>query len=172
MPNANETFLEKCIFSLRLPREPAAGDEIALKLTMKENAKRFSLNLCLARSDDECHPQTEPEQIAYHLGWKFPDADGDDDGKRCEMIQCSKNCTWNEPLVVGDDWIGSQQVTVIVRFHTEMMKVFIEDTQHPPDYEYEHQFPIEEIRSFELWDDVERVEELTLRFGGGYKNGH
>ncbi|XP_058825633.1 galectin-4-like [Topomyia yanbarensis] len=164
MTDLNGTFLEKCFFSLQLPKEPAVGDEIVLKGVLKEDARRFSVNLCLARTEGN-HPQAEPDRIAYHLGWKFCE-----DG--CEVMQCSKNSLWSDMQVCSDVWFNERKISVIFRFHADTVKVFIDHTQQPPEYEYEHQFPIEEIQSFELWDDFERVEEITLRFSKGCANGY
>ncbi|XP_058448238.1 uncharacterized protein LOC131428353 [Malaya genurostris] len=164
MTDANGMFLEKCFFSLQLPKEPAVGDEIVLKGVLKDDAKRCSVNLCLARTEGN-HPQAEPERIAYHLGWRFYE-------NGCEVLQCSKNSIWSDTQFGSDDWISGRNISIIIRFHTDTVKVFIDHTQQPPEYEYEHQFPIEEVHSFELWDDFDRVDEVTLKYSNRCANGY
>lgn len=150
--------LGDCGFSLRLPKAPRYGDEIAIKGVLRNDAERFSINLCLDRSDD-CEPNAEPEWIAYHFGVDFSEG-----GDICKVTQCSKNVNWIDPLIVEDDAFNGRTLNIIVRLDEESIKVFHEDTQHAPDYEYSHQFPIEKIRIIELRDGIDRVEEIRLKY--------
>lgn len=119
---------------------------------------RFSINLCLDRPDS-CDPNAVPEWIAYHFGLDFSEG-----GDSCKVAQCSKNVGWIEPLIVEDDAFNGRTVNIIVRLDEDSIKVFHEDTQHAPDYEFGHQFPIEQICIIELRDGIDRVEEIRLKY--------
>lgn len=152
------TTLGECGFSFRLPKQPKYGDEIAIKGVLRNDAERFSINLCLDRPDG-CDPNDEPEWIAYHFGLDFTEGDGN-----CRVTQCSKNVNWNSPLFADGEVFNGRTVNVILRLEEESIKVFYEDTQHVADYEYSHQLPIEQIRTIELRDGIAQVEEIRLKF--------
>lgn len=150
--------LGDCGFSFRLPKAPSHGDEIAIKGVLRNDTKRFSINLCLDRPEG-CDPDSEPEYIAYHLGLDFSDGSG-----VCRVTQSSRNVDWIEPLICIDEAFNARTVNVVLRLDEESIKVFHEDTQHAPDYEYNYQLPIGQIRTIELRDGDVQVEEIRLKF--------
>ncbi|KAL1391601.1 hypothetical protein pipiens_012275 [Culex pipiens pipiens] len=82
-----------------------------------------------------CFP--DPAQIVYHFGMHL-------DGRGHS----------------GD----TPNFTLIFRFGFDEIKAFLDHTQQQPQFELEHRYPIEQIHYVELWDDIARVEEITLRY--------
>lgn len=142
-----------------LPLKPNYGDEVLLRAKLKSNAKRFSVNFCLPRPDHITDEQTPPF-IAYHFRTDFYE-----DGN-ASVVHNWKNCTWQDSVEDQNYWMYdlNEKFTLIFRFHEECIKVFAEDTQHTPDYEFEHKFPMESIKIIELWDDLEYVEEIAFKY--------
>lgn len=147
-------------FRAYLPTKPKSGDEILLRAKLKDDAARFSVNFCLSRPEgiSECH---SPPHIAYHFRTDFFD------NEESVTIHNWKNGGfWQAEIEEPNNWISDRSAVfcLIFRFHEEYIKVFAEDTQHTPDYEFEHQYPMEAIKMIELWDDFEYVEELTFKY--------
>lgn len=83
------------------------------------------------------------------------------------VVQCSRNDTWDEEHWSEWEWEHSGDTpnfTLIFRFGFEEIKAFLDHTQQQPQFELEHRYPIEQIHYVELWDDIARVEEITLRY--------
>ncbi|XP_055608536.1 32 kDa beta-galactoside-binding lectin lec-3-like [Uranotaenia lowii] len=146
-------------FRAQLPRKPAAGDEIVIRGKLKHNARWFSVNFCLPRPPHVPDDQTPPF-IAYHFKTIFHD-----DGSSA-VIHNYKNEVWQAESVEQNYWMmdRNEKFTLIFRFHDEVFKVFAEDTQHTPDYEFTHQIPFDMVEQIELWDDIEFVEEIAFRY--------
>uniref|UniRef100_A0A8D8H4D7 Galectin n=1 Tax=Culex pipiens TaxID=7175 RepID=A0A8D8H4D7_CULPI len=149
MPETNTTLeMQKCVFALKLPRKPTIGDEIIVKGVLCDDAQRFSVNFCFP----------DPAQIVYHFGMHL-------DGRG--VVQCSRNDTWDEEHWSEWEWQHSGDTpnfTLIFRFGFDEIKAFLDHTQQQPQFELEHRYPIEQIHYVELWDDIARVEEITLRY--------
>ncbi|XP_055638281.1 uncharacterized protein LOC129776582 [Toxorhynchites rutilus septentrionalis] len=172
-------------FTALFPKEPQIGDEVIIKGRLKPDARLFSINFvlpfpaqvhngCTCESvtseedvDHQCtcthHPakaRGSSPYIAYHFKTVFHD-----DGSSY-VAQNWKNIVWQPEERSANFWLDDRndRFTLIFRFHYETIKVFVEDTHHTPDYEFEYQMPIDRIRTVELWNDVELVEELTFRF--------
>lgn len=147
-------------FRAYLPKKPKSGDEILLRAKLKNDATRFSVNFCLSRPEGISECQTPP-YIAYHFRTDFFD-----DGESVTIHNWKNAGIWQVQTDDTNVWITDRSALflLIFRFHEECIKVFAEDTQHTPDYEFEHQFPMDAIRMIELWDDFEYVEELTFKY--------
>uniref|UniRef100_A0A182IKY0 Galectin n=1 Tax=Anopheles atroparvus TaxID=41427 RepID=A0A182IKY0_ANOAO len=145
-------------FKAQFPTNPKEGDEVLIRGTLKEHARCFSVNFCLPRPT-EVPPHVSPPYIAYHFKTIYEDQG---DGK---VIQNFKNLEWHAKEKVSDNiWHTNRNeaFTVIFRLHEEKIKVFGNDIQHNPDYEYELTMPLEEIDTIELWDDVKEVKEIRF----------
>ncbi|XP_055610620.1 uncharacterized protein LOC129757425 [Uranotaenia lowii] len=149
-------------FVMHLPRPPVSGDEISLKVKLKDDFERFSVNLCQERTEGN-HHQAEADRIVYHFGLLSERLTGTDS---CAVLQNHKNSRWSDLGSVSSDegFCSFPFLYLIFRFQIEGIKVFVDDTQHSPDYEHDTEFPIETIRTVELWDDLDRIEEITLRY--------
>lgn len=146
-------------FTAQLPRTPEYGDEILIRGKLKSDARNFSVNFCLPRPPQVPEHQTPPH-IAYHFRTIFHD-----DGSSA-VIHNWKNAVWQAETLEENYWMmdRNEKFTLIFRFHEEVFKVFAEDTQHTPDYEFGHQLPVEAITLIELWDDIEYVEEIAFKY--------
>ncbi|XP_055543429.1 galectin-4-like [Wyeomyia smithii] len=146
-------------FVAQLPRSPQHDDEILIRGKLKSDARAFSINFCLPRPDQVPAKQTPPH-IAYHFKTIFHD-----DGSSA-VIHNWKNLVWQAEDVYENYWMldRNEKFTLIIRFHEEVFKVFAEDTQHTPEYEFAHQLPFSMIQSIELWDDIEYVEEIAFKY--------
>ncbi|XP_058448239.1 galectin-6-like [Malaya genurostris] len=146
-------------FTAQLPRKPEFGDEILIRGKLKSDARVVSVNFCLPRPAQLPDDQTPPH-IAYHFKTIFHD-----DGSSA-VIHNWKNCVWQDETVEENYWMldRNEKFTLIFRFHEEVFKVFAEDTQHTPDYEFVHQLPMENILQIEIWDDIEYIEEIAFKY--------
>lgn len=137
---------------------------------------RFSVNFILPQLPPayEINGQTEHKccgqvatsnqswpYIAYHFKVIF-----NDDGSRI-VAQNWKNIVWQEEERTPSDLFQdrTRPFTLIFRFDRDTIRVFVDDTDCTSDYVFEYQLPLERIRTVEVWDDVEYVEEVTFRFG-------
>lgn len=115
--------------------------------------------MCLPRPPTVCADETPP-YVAYHFKTIFRD-----DGSSV-VIHNWKNHFWQTESREENYWMydRTKRFTLIFRFHNEAIKVFAEDVQHTPDYEFVHQFPFEDITTIELWDDIEFVDEISFKY--------
>ncbi|XP_055544849.1 uncharacterized protein LOC129729948 [Wyeomyia smithii] len=172
-------------FTVQFPKKPEIGDEIIVKGKLKPNAKVFSVNFILplspplrkstsvldsfvtsSSSSSTCcsngvgtENQSSP-YIAYHFKTIFKE-----DGSSV-VVQNWKNLVWQQEVIGPNLWLKDRNrpFGLIFRFHHDTIRVFAEHTHHAPEYEFEYQVPLESIRTVQLWDDVEFVEEVTFRF--------
>ncbi|XP_053690753.1 uncharacterized protein LOC128739300 [Sabethes cyaneus] len=173
-------------FTVQFPKKPEIGDEIIVKGKLKPNARVFSVNfilplpppmvrsssvpdsfvknsshgsgVCCNNGLDTANPS--PPYIAYHFKTVFKD-----DGSSV-VVQNWKNLVWQQEVLGPNLWLKDRNrpFGLIFRFHHDTIRVFAEHTHHTPEYEFEYQVPLESIRTVQLWDDVEFVEEVTFRF--------
>ncbi|XP_055609567.1 uncharacterized protein LOC129756666 isoform X1 [Uranotaenia lowii] len=146
-------------FTVPLPRTPQRNDEVVIRAKLKGNAKWFVVNFCLPRPEQMSRNQ-RPPYIAYHFGTIF-----NDDGSS-EVVQKWKNCEWKTATVLQNVWLHdrNRKFGLIFRFDDEVFKVFADNSQHSPEYEFGHQFPYQEIETVELLGDFEYVEEIAFRY--------
>lgn len=178
-------------FRAQIPKKPDIGDEVIVKGKLKPDASVFSVNFILpqpppvqkslsapASSESNgqtthkcCGQPTNPNQtwpyIAYHFKVIL-----NDDGS-CIVVQNWKNVVWqDERRSLSHSFQDrTRPFTLIFRFHHDTIRVFVDHTHHAPDFEFEYQLPLERIRTVEVWDDVEYVEEVTFRFRNMVQNG-
>ncbi|XP_058819334.1 galectin-12-like [Topomyia yanbarensis] len=172
-------------FTVHFPKRPEIGDEIIVRGKLKSDAKVFSVNFILplpppmlrsfaepdsalasSQNSQTCHSNghsttaQSPPYIAYHFKTVFHD-----DGSSI-VVQNWKNIVWQQEIRSPNLWLKDRKrpFGIIFRFHPDTIKVFAEHAHHAPEYEFEYQVPLESIRTLELWDDVEFVEEVTFRF--------
>nr|XP_049463206.1 uncharacterized protein LOC120953078 isoform X3 [Anopheles coluzzii] len=119
----------------------------------------FSVNFCLPRPAQVAEHQTPP-YIALHFKTIY---DERDDTSR--VVLNWKNLQWQQEEVLDNYWHvdRSQTFRVVFRLHEDCIKVFVNSVDHPPDYQFPVQLPLDQIESIELWDDVEHVEEISFR---------
>ncbi|XP_062556165.1 uncharacterized protein LOC134221009 isoform X2 [Armigeres subalbatus] len=151
-------YLGDCSYSFRFPKEPAYGKEITIKAVLRESVQRFSINLCLD-PPNPCEIDAEPGWIAYHFGIDFTD-----EGGNCRVTQRSRNVCWDEPSVCDDEFLNGRTIHIIFRLDEEKIKVYHEDTQQAPNYEYSPTLPIHLIRTVELRGDIDQVDAIELKY--------
>uniref|UniRef100_A0A182VW32 Galectin n=1 Tax=Anopheles minimus TaxID=112268 RepID=A0A182VW32_9DIPT len=146
-------------FTAKFPKTPADGDEVYIRAKLTDNARAFSVNFCLPRPP-QVPQHKSPSYIAYHFKTIY---DEDDDSR---VVQNWKNVHWQEEEVHDNHWHVDRSKTfrVIFRLHEDCIKMFTDSVDHPPDYEFEVQLPLDQIESIELWNDVENVEEISFRY--------
>uniref|UniRef100_A0A182Q1K9 Galectin n=1 Tax=Anopheles farauti TaxID=69004 RepID=A0A182Q1K9_9DIPT len=150
--------MSKRPFTARFPTFPANGDEVIIRAKLKDDARKFSVNFCLPPPEMLQDGAPKP-YIAYHFKTMY-----DANGASC-VVHNWKNVQWQEELVVDNNWHVDRSKTfrVVFRLHEDSIKVFVGCVDHPPDYEFPLQMPLDQIDTLELWDDVERVDEISFR---------
>lgn len=145
-------------FKAQFPRNPKNGDEILIRGRLREDTRQFSVNFCLPRPAGFSE-QKSPPYIAYHFKTMY-----DEDGGS-QVVLNWKNVNWQKEEILENIWHTDRgkDFTVIFRLHEDKIKVFVDCIDHLPDYEFLLQLPLDEIRTIELWDDVE-VEEISFRY--------
>ncbi|XP_062556164.1 uncharacterized protein LOC134221009 isoform X1 [Armigeres subalbatus] len=124
----------------------------------QKKRKGFSINLCLD-PPNPCEIDAEPGWIAYHFGIDFTD-----EGGNCRVTQRSRNVCWDEPSVCDDEFLNGRTIHIIFRLDEEKIKVYHEDTQQAPNYEYSPTLPIHLIRTVELRGDIDQVDAIELKY--------
>uniref|UniRef100_A0A182TAD0 Galectin n=1 Tax=Anopheles maculatus TaxID=74869 RepID=A0A182TAD0_9DIPT len=102
-----------------------------------------------------------PSYILYHFKTIY-----DDENDASRVVLNWKNLQWQQEQVYDNHWHVDRSKTfrVIFRLHEDCIKMFVNSVDHPPDYEFSVQLPLDQIESIELWDDVENVEEISFRY--------
>ncbi|XP_049277082.1 uncharacterized protein LOC125760722 isoform X2 [Anopheles funestus] len=146
-------------FTAKFPKNPENGDEVYIRGKLLDDAKSFSVNFCLPRPPQVMQHQT-PSYIAYHFKTIY---DGNDESR---VVQNWKNVHWQQEQVYANHWHMDRSKTfrMIFRLHEDSIKMFLNSVDHPPEYEFMVQLPLDQIESIELWDDVEAVEEISFRY--------
>uniref|UniRef100_A0A182NQU7 Galectin n=1 Tax=Anopheles dirus TaxID=7168 RepID=A0A182NQU7_9DIPT len=151
--------MSKRPFTARFPRFPENGDEVFIRGKLQDDARSFSVNFCLPRPPQTMQHESPP-YIAYHFKTIY------DEGGNSRVVHNWKNVRWQEEQVGDNHWHIDRSKTfrVIFRLHEDSIKMFVDCVDHPPDYQFQLQLPLDQIDSLELWDDVETVEEISFRY--------
>uniref|UniRef100_A0A182JQT5 Galectin n=1 Tax=Anopheles christyi TaxID=43041 RepID=A0A182JQT5_9DIPT len=146
-------------FTAKFPTCPENGDEVLIRGKLHDNAKSFSVNFCLSRPSQVAENQSPP-YIAYHFKTIY---DENDDSR---VVLNWKNVQWQEEEVLDNYWHVDRSKTfrVIFRLHEDSIKMFADSVDHPPDYQFPVQLPLDQIESIELWGELESVEEISFRY--------
>lgn len=132
-----------------LPKQIKEGDEIVIKGRIKENAKKFSVNFTL-----DCG-----ENIAYHFGTDFTD----------ETVKHNYKTQgqWNEPASIEQNtWTNGPGHGFVLTFFFDDNEfvVYSGDEFRNFQYRYQYQFDIRDIKSVQVWDDVDYINEIIFRY--------
>ncbi|XP_052901876.1 uncharacterized protein LOC128309508 [Anopheles moucheti] len=146
-------------FTAKFPQTPENGDEVLIRGKLCDDARNFSVNFCLPRPPHFMPHQT-PAYIAYHFKTIY------DENGESRVVQNWKNVQWQQEQVSDNHWHEDRSETfrMIFRLHEDTIKMFRDSVDHPPDYEFAVQLPLNQIESIELWDGVESVEEISFRY--------
>uniref|UniRef100_A0A0K8TTR1 Galectin n=1 Tax=Tabanus bromius TaxID=304241 RepID=A0A0K8TTR1_TABBR len=133
-----------------LPKHLSYGDEIILKGKVRDDATEISFNFVL----DSC-PQ--PSMIAYHFKTKF---------KENVVVHNTKQCTWLEEKPEENTWIDKPGEEFILTFYFDDSEILIYtgDDMRDLQYRYDHVLAYDEIKSVQVWGDVEYITEVTFRY--------
>ncbi|XP_050071378.1 uncharacterized protein LOC126559289 [Anopheles maculipalpis] len=147
-------------FTAKFPKTPENGDEVLIRGKLHNDARSFSVNFCLPRPPHQTEHDT-PSFILYHFKTIYDDA-----SNASRVVQNWKNLHWQQEEVFENRWHVDRSKTfrVIFRLHEDCIKMFVNSVDHPPDYEFSVQLPLDQVESIELWDDVENVEEISFRY--------
>uniref|UniRef100_A0A182TFE0 Galectin n=1 Tax=Anopheles melas TaxID=34690 RepID=A0A182TFE0_9DIPT len=141
-------------FTAKFPRYPENGDEVFIRGKLKDDAKRPA----------QVAEHQTPPYIALHFKTIY-----DEKNDTSRVVLNWKNLQWQQEEVLDNYWHvdRSQTFRVVFRLHEDCIKVFVNSVDHPPDYQFPVQLPLDQIESIELWDDVEHVEEISFRYDNG-----
>jgi len=137
-------------FIALFPKAPAFNDEVVVKGKIKDDASIFSVNFCL-----DCCPK--PSYVAYHFKTIFDSN---------SVVHNFKSGTWQDEIVEENTWIdGPGQTFVLTFLFTDTdITVYTEDDGRCFQYAFTHKFDISDIKSVQLWDDFEYVDEIIFRY--------
>ncbi|XP_062560572.1 uncharacterized protein LOC134224937 [Armigeres subalbatus] len=146
--------LGNSIFFSRFTEGSGYEREIAINAVLRDNEKRFFINLCLD------HPElgAESRLMAYHFGIEFAD-----EGRQYKVIE-SGACSNGERSVHYAEVSNDGIVNIVFRLDEDNIKVYYEDTQHSPDYECHLPPTIDGTRIVEIRGDINHVEEFQLKY--------
>ncbi|XP_055701397.1 uncharacterized protein LOC129800784 [Phlebotomus papatasi] len=140
-------------FCAVLPQQLKFNDEIVLKGKIKDNASVFSVNFCLESSPT-------PSYIAYHFKTLFRV------DREVGVIHNHKNNSWGEEIVESNTWIDGpgEEFILTFLFTNRDITVYTDDDNRCFQYKYDHQLDIGDIRTVQIWDDLEYIREVIFRY--------
>lgn len=76
------------------------------------------------------------------------------------------NGNWNDEIVEKNSWIQGpgQEFVLTFFFSDDEIVVYTNDVGRGFQYKYSNKFNIDDIRSVEVWGDVEYVNEIIFRY--------
>lgn len=112
----------------------------------------FSVNFCL-----DCCPS--PMFVAYHFKTDF-------ESNSVVHNYKTGHGMWQDELVEENMWTSGPGSPFVLTFTftNSDITVYTDDENRCFQYAFTHKFEIDQIKSVQLWDDVEYVEEITFRF--------
>lgn len=154
---ANNMYEDRPLVAI-LPKPLEIDDEIAIKGITKADAKEFSMNFTV----DDC---PVPDKIMFHFNVRFEEG---------VIVGNSKDQSgWHNEEIIDNDYIdpsvfrlfSDQKFSLIFTIKESEFIVYEEEdeTRHLI-CKFEHRFPFDEITTFQVWGDVEKIKELTFRY--------
>ncbi|XP_052867686.1 uncharacterized protein LOC128273700 [Anopheles cruzii] len=149
-------------FVAHFPQEPDDWDEVSLRCKLQDNARQFSVNFCVKAPDAWQASKIDAMPIMYQFKIVFPDKPT---GKS-EVVQNWWHLNWMKEKKVDNTKLmdRTKPFTLVFRMFEAKMKVFVGAINHPPDYEYDLTLPLRDVRTVEVWEDFQHVEELSFRY--------
>lgn len=134
------------------PKQIKIGDEVILKGKLTDNAKVFSVNFTV-----DCG-----ENIAYHFKTMF--------SKNIVVQNFKAGGEWHKPAINDDNtWTDGPGKKFVLTFHFDDNEVLVYsgDEDRSFQYRFEYQFDIGDIKTVQVWDDVDYISEIIFRYGTG-----
>lgn len=131
-----------------VPKKIQFDDEIILKGKIKNNALDFSVNFTL-----DCG-----ENVAYQFKTDF--------ANNTVLHNSKTNGKWNGETAETNSWIDGpgQQFVLTFHFTDSDVLVYSDDENRNFISSFEYQFDIGDIRSVQVWDDIDYINEIIFRY--------
>uniref|UniRef100_A0A6M2DGV9 Galectin n=1 Tax=Xenopsylla cheopis TaxID=163159 RepID=A0A6M2DGV9_XENCH len=132
-----------------VPRPLRHGDVVVIKGTVAEEPEKFSINLC-------CDHHYPPRDIAYHSKTIFGDDDHVVTNQKVGNEWQEQSEPHSNPFQPGSDF------TVTIHLNEDGIVTYEGHSNYL--HECQHSHDVADVKTVQVWHDVQRVRELTFRF--------